>query len=106
MTAANTLAPEAKVHVALGDRSYDIAIGHDLLPGIGARIAPLLPRPLTAIVTDENVASRHLLTLEDSLRAAGIKSTAIILPPGEATKSFAKLAEVCDGLLAASIERR
>ena len=72
-----------------------------------ARISlPLLQRPLTAIVTDENVASRHLQALEDSLRAAGIKSTAIILPPGEATKSFGKLAEVCDGLLAASIERR
>lgn len=96
----------ANVHVSLGNRSYDIAIGHDILPEIGARIVPFLPRPLTAIVTDENVASRHLQALENSLREAGIRSTAIILPPGEATKSFGKLAEVCDGLLAASIERR
>ena len=64
MTASDILAPQSKVHVSLGDRSYDIAIGHGLLPGIGARIAPLLPRPLTAIVTDENVASRHLQMLE------------------------------------------
>jgi len=95
-----------RVHVSLGNRSYDIAIGHGLLPGLGAQIVPFLPRPLTAIVTDENVASRHLQALEDSLRAAGIKSTAVILPPGETTKSFGKLAEVCDSLLAASIERR
>jgi 3-dehydroquinate synthase len=106
MTVPDILAPDSKVHVSLGDRSYDIAIGHGLLPRIGLRIAPLLARPLTAIVTDENVASRHLKMLEDSLRGAGVKSTAIILPPGEATKSFARLAEVCDGLLAASIERR
>ena len=106
MNRAKTPTPNAKVHVSLGDRSYDIAIGHGLLPEIGAQIVPFLPRPLTAIVTDENVASRHLQMLEDSLRAAGIRSTAIILSPGEATKSFGKLAEVCDGLLAASIERR
>lgn len=106
MTPPETSAPNATVHVALGARSYDIAIGHGLLPGLGAQIAPLLPRPLTAIVTDTNVASRHLQALENSLRNAGIKSTAIILPAGESTKSFAKLAEVCDGLLAASIERR
>lgn len=106
MNRAKTPTPNAKVHVSLGERSYDIAIGHGLLTEIGAQIVPFLPRPLTAIVTDENVASRHLQMLEDSLRAAGIASTAIILAPGEATKSFGKLAEVCDGLLAASIERR
>ncbi|MBL8905237.1 MAG: 3-dehydroquinate synthase [Rhizobiales bacterium] len=106
MKHAEMVTEPSKVHVSLGERSYDIAIGHGLLPGLGARIAPLLSRPLTAIVTDENVATRHLQALEDSLRAAGIKTTAIILPPGEATKSFDKLAEVCDSLLAASIERR
>jgi len=106
MSAIETRGTIANVHVALADRSYDIAIGHAFLPLIGARIAPLLPRPVTAIVTDENVAARHLKTLDAALKSAGIASTAIVLPAGEATKSFARLSEVCDGLLAASIERR
>jgi 3-dehydroquinate synthase len=106
MSAIDAVKPFAKVHVELAARSYDITIGHDLLRSIGTRIAPLLPRPVTAIVTDENVAARHLDELQSALRSAGITSTAIILPPGEATKSYAKLAEVCDSLLAASIERR
>lgn len=94
------------VPVALGDRSYDIHIGEGLLAHAGDIVAPLLKRPLTAIVTDENVARHHLATLERALAAKGIRSTAIIMPPGEGTKSFRHLGDLCDRLLAAGIERR
>ncbi|MBM3521021.1 MAG: 3-dehydroquinate synthase [Alphaproteobacteria bacterium] len=94
------------VPVALGDRSYDISIGEGLLAEAGALMRPLLSRPVTAIVTDENVARLHLPALEASLATAGIRANPIVLPAGEATKSFDHLAKVCDGLLAAGIERR
>ena len=94
------------VPVSLGERSYDIHIGEGLLAKAGDLIAPLLKRPLTAIVTDENVAKAHLATLERALAAKGIRSTAIVMPPGEGTKSYQHLAELCDRLLAAGIERR
>jgi 3-dehydroquinate synthase len=96
----------ATITVPLGDRSYDIHIGEGLLPKAGDIVAPFLKRPLTAIVTDENVARAHLATLERALAAKGIRSTAIIMPPGEATKSYGHLAELCDRLLVAGIERR
>src|SRR3990170_4571272 len=94
------------VTVNLGHRTYDIHIGENLLQGAGGSIAPLLNRPFTAIVTDENVARHHLKTLEASLAAAGIRSAAIILPAGEKTKSFPALADLCEQLLAAGVERR
>jgi len=94
------------VPVSLGRRSYDIAIGEGLLKEAGKIIRPLLKRPYAAIVTDENVAKAHLGALEASLAAEGIASTAIVLPPGEGTKSYKYLAELCDGLLAAGVERR
>jgi 3-dehydroquinate synthase len=94
------------VPVNLGRRAYDIHIGESLLQEAGSHIAPLLNRPFVAIVTDENVARYHLKALETSLAAAGIKSVAIILPPGEKTKSFAALADLCEQLLAAGVERR
>ena len=94
------------VSVNLGARTYDIHIGENLLEESGRIIAPLLNRPFTAIVTDENVAKFHLKTLEASLAAAGIKSVSIILPPGEKTKSFMALADLCEKLLAAGVERR
>ena len=96
----------ATVPVSLGNRSYDITIGQHLLPHAGTLLRQHVVRGVTAIVTDENVAAAHLPTLQKSLEAQGIRSTAIIMPAGEATKSYTGLAEVCDRLLAAGIERK
>ena len=57
-----------------------------------------------AIVTDENVRP-HLAVLRASLEAAGVASEAIILPPGEKTKSWAMLSQVCNRLLELGVER-
>jgi len=95
-----------KVRVELGKRSYDILIGEGLIETAGTPIAALFPKARAAIVTDENVAAHWLAPLQKSLSAAGIESSAIVLPPGETTKSYAKFAEVSDALIAARIERR
>jgi 3-dehydroquinate synthase len=94
------------VAVELGARAYQIHIGDGLLEEAGAFVAPLLKRPFTAIVTDENVARFHLKTLQDSLDESGVKSISIILPAGEKTKSFAALGNLCEKLLGAGVERR
>lgn len=94
------------VSVSLGQRSYEIVIADDLLREAGSWVKPLLKRPVTAIVTDENVARLHLASLEAALSKDGIHSTAIVLPAGEASKSFTQLANLCDKLLAAGIERQ
>jgi 3-dehydroquinate synthase len=93
------------VSVNLDHRTYDIHIGENLLQEAGPHIAPFLKRPFTAIVTDANVAKFHLKTLEASLTAAGIRSVPIILPAGEKAKSFVVLADLCEKLLAAGVER-
>jgi 3-dehydroquinate synthase len=93
------------VPVALGPRSYDIHIGEGLIGRAGDIVKPLLRRPRTAIVTDENVADHHLEPLLDSLSGAGIAHDSIVLVPGEATKSFSDLAQLCDRLLGTGIER-
>jgi 3-dehydroquinate synthase len=56
-------------------------------------------------VTDEHVATHHLPRLQAGLATAGIEARPIVLPPGEATKSYAMLAHLCDRLLEAGIER-
>lgn len=102
-----TQAPAAsRVSVALGTRAYDILVGPDLIRRSGGLIRPLLPRPVTAIVTDANVAERHLAAVEESLAAAGIASRRIVLPPGEETKNFKSLQELCENLLELRLERR
>jgi shikimate kinase/3-dehydroquinate synthase len=94
------------VRVALGGRSYDIVIGDALLPRAGEYIAQIAPGAACAIITDENVARLHLPIVEQSLKDAGLATTTIIVPPGEASKSLSVYGRVCDDVLAARIERR
>ncbi len=95
-----------KVHVALGDRAYDIEIGPGLLGQAGAHIAPLLARKRVAVITDENVAALHLETLRTGLATHGIEMTALALPAGEATKGWPEFSRTVDWLLEQKIERR
>jgi len=97
---------DRQIQVALGTRSYDIHIGAGLLETAGTYIAPLLFRPRTVIVTDETVATLHLTRLQEGLAAAGIAVDSVILPPGEATKSFPQLEHLCTALLDHGVERQ
>ncbi|MGD9540771.1 3-dehydroquinate synthase [Methylocystis sp.] len=99
-------ARQETVKVALGGRSYDIIIGDGLLQRAGDHIAGIAPGTACAVITDENVARLHLPTVEQSLKKAGLRTTTIIVPPGEASKSLSVFGRVCDDVLAARIERR
>jgi len=93
------------IRVDLGARSYDVLVGSGLLAESGALSAPFLKRPRCAIVTDETVSSLHLKALQAGLEAAGIKSEAIVLPPGEQTKCWSMLERTVEGLLDLKVER-
>ena len=96
----------ATVHVPLGERAYDVRIGHGLLARAGAEIAPLLARARVAVLTDETVAALHLPGLREGLAAEGIEAVSLALPAGEATKGWAQLARAVEWLLEARVERR
>jgi shikimate kinase / 3-dehydroquinate synthase len=93
------------VEVRLGARSYNIVIGPGLLAELGAHVRRLAPGAACAIVTDANIAKLHLPALQTSLDAAAIGHSAVIVPAGESSKTFAVFAEVCDAILAAKLER-
>jgi 3-dehydroquinate synthase len=96
----------ATIPVALGSRSYDVLVGPGLMGRAPELIAARLGPGKCGIVTDQNVATRHLAPLEASLRAAGLYAGTEVLAPGEATKSFAALAGLCGRLLEMGLERR
>ena len=95
-----------KVEVPLGARAYSILIGPGLLDEAGDEIARIAPGGHCAIVTDSRVAPLYLDRLGASLDRAGLRSTPIVCPPGEATKCYAEFARVCDALIEARVERR
>ncbi len=93
------------VTVALGERSYDVLIGPELIGQAGRLIASRLGKARCGIVSDRNVAAHHLPTLEAALRAEGRLAGSIILEAGEATKSFAVLDSLSQDLLKLGLER-
>jgi 3-dehydroquinate synthase len=93
------------VSVGLGARGYDVLIGQGLIDGAGGHIAPLLKRKRLAVVVDETVSSLHGERLRRALEAAGVETHFLAIPPGEASKSFAGLADVTDRLLALELDR-
>ncbi len=106
-TASAATAPSfQEVPVSLGSRSYAILIGDGLIEAAGAHVAHLAPSAKCAVVTDSNVAALHLDRLIASLAKAGLRATSIVVPPGEASKSYTQFAHVCDRLIATHIERR
>ncbi len=103
---AMTGASLTKVPVILGGRSYDIVIGSGLLNDPAPYLRDILTRPRLVVVTDETVAALYLQPLRQALDASGIETHALLLPPGEATKSFSQLESLCSQLLDLEVERR
>lgn len=73
------------VRVELGERSYGILIGPDLLKELGERVKGLhLTR--IAIISNPTVYGLYGDVVSDSLRKAGFDATVILIPDGEEYK--------------------
>jgi 3-dehydroquinate synthase len=92
------------IRVPLGDRAYDIIVGRGVVGEAGERIAALGARAV-GLVTDETVDRHHAAAVTADLEGRGLRVVKAVLPPGEATKSFRHLEEICDAFLAARLER-
>ena len=86
------------VPVMLGERSYDVLIEAGALDR-AAELLSRYARDRLIVVTDEQVAAAQLPRIRHP------RLEAIVLPAGEATKSWAQLEALCDRLLALEIER-
>ena len=93
------------VPVALGSRSYEIVIGPGMIAAAGDAVKQLAPAARCAVVTDETVARVHLPALASSFASAGVALEEILIPAGEASKSFTHLVQLCDTLLERRLDR-
>ncbi|WP_370323057.1 3-dehydroquinate synthase [Roseococcus sp. SYP-B2431] len=99
--------PPERLRVALSRNAYDIVIGEGVLRRAGAEMAQRLEGRRVVIVSDQSVAALHLPALRESLADAGFAVAAeILVPPGEASKSFAQFERVVDQILSARADRR
>jgi shikimate kinase/3-dehydroquinate synthase len=100
-----TQQPHICLNVELGERSYPIAIGPQLLAD-PTLLARHVKGRQVAIVTNTTVAPLYLEQLAAPLRAAGREVIAIVLPDGEQYKTWASLMQVFDALLANKCDRK
>ncbi|WGF88917.1 3-dehydroquinate synthase [Marinivivus vitaminiproducens] len=93
--------------VALGARSYPIRIGDGLLGETARHLAEVgLTRP-PVVVSDKSVAATaHFREMADSLEQAGLAPRVLVVPPGEASKSFGQLERLCEEAVAGGIDRK
>ena len=82
------------VTIGLGTRAYAIHVGAGLMEQAGSQIRPFARGPVP-VVTDDVVAEIHLAGFLDRLGKAGLDARPIIVPAGEASKSFSRPGEIC-----------
>ncbi len=93
------------VHIDLCERSYDIAIGSNLLSSIDKYLPFDVAGKKLFIVTDENVCP-YAKSLKEALLALGARwCEEKIFPAGEATKSYDNLKAVHEWMLINNIHR-
>jgi 3-dehydroquinate synthase len=94
------------VQVDLGERSYEVLVESGLLARAGEVIQGAGLKGHAAIISDETVAGHHGEALRASLEAAGYQPSLHLIPAGEASKSMARVEELCSSLAAAGHDRR
>ena len=92
------------VSVALGERSYPIHIGANLI-GDARLYAPHAKGRRVAIVTNQLVAPLYLDRVREALAQAGAQAIPVLIEDGEQAKRWEMLDRVIDALLAARLGR-
>lgn len=94
------------VNVDLGDRSYPIFIGPDLIDQLGNLAAKRLTSQELLVVTDETVGAIYLARALESLEAAGFRAATAVIPAGESSKDLSRAGKLYDVALEAGLDRR
>ncbi len=97
--------PKNIIPVELGERTYEIYVGDNLLSNAGSLISPFVRSKRLIVITDENVANSHLSTLRNALKSGEYQIDEIVLTAGEQTKSFRDFMRLTDRILALRPER-
>ena len=92
--------------VDLGDRSYPIIVGHDILDSLTGEISKVVKGRKAGLVSDKNVWDLYGSKVSNILKAAGMNVNAVVLEPGEGNKTLDSVSGILDALLEARLDRQ
>jgi len=93
------------VRAELGDRSYNILIGSNILNDIGDSIKSFGLSPKIAIVSNPTVYPLYGRAVSDSLKKVGFDVLTVTIPDGEEYKDLLWLEHIYNVLLKAKLDR-
>lgn len=93
------------ITVGLGERSYRILFGHNILAGIGTVCRDLKLGSTVAVVTNPTVGALYFEQVGESLAKAGFTVHRIEIPDGEEFKNIETLKGIFDRLIEAGLDR-
>jgi len=94
-----------KVSVSLGERSYEIVIGHGILNALGETVRELGLGPKEMIVSSATLWSPHGKTVEGSLAASGFDVSVALIADDEESKSLKTTASLYDKMVENELDR-
>lgn len=93
------------IKVELGERSYDICIGYNILKKIGKILKPFNFSPKIAVVSNPTVFALYGKEVCKSIRRSGFDILEVLIPDGEKHKNFNSLKRIFDELLNYRLDR-
>jgi 3-dehydroquinate synthase len=94
-----------KITVSLGDRSYPIIVGADILDTLGSKLAEISFPSRVAVISNPTVSKLYGDVVRDSLRTNGYEFLEINLPDGEQYKNLKTLEQIYDELISHNFDR-
>jgi len=94
-----------RVRVSLGERSYEISIGINILGRIGDNLKSFGLSPKVAIVSNPTVYPLYGGFVAESLKEAGFDVLTVTIPDGEEYKSLLWVEHIYNELLKAKLDR-
>ena len=95
-----------KIRVELGERSYDICIGSNILGKIGPKLKSFNSSPKTAIISNPTVYRLYGKKVLNSLRSSGFDAIPVIIPDGERYKDISIVQKIYGELLMHRLDRK
>jgi len=94
-----------KIRVELGERSYDICMGSDILDGLGDNLKIFGLSPKICLISNPTVFPLYGERVSDSVKKAGFDLLTVIIPDGEGYKDLLRVQHIYNELLKYKLDR-
>jgi len=95
-----------KIRVKLGERSYDICIGSNILKDIGLRLKAFGISRKIAIISNPTVYKLYGKKVLTAIKSAGFDVIPVIIPDGEKYKGISTVQKIYEELLKHRLDRK